>query len=93
MGNRKYGLIHRYIQIQVAARSKTSISSSSFAGIVGSNPSRGHGCLSHVNDVCCKSGGLCDGRIPHPEENYRMCLYVCVLLSVIRRNNRPAYAQ
>jgi hypothetical protein len=93
MGNMKYGLIHRYIQILVAARSKASICSSSFAGIVGSNPSRGHGYLSHVNNVCCKGGGLCDGTIPHPEETYRLCLYACVLLSVIRRNNNPAYAQ
>jgi hypothetical protein len=65
--------------ILVAARSKASICSSSFAGIVGSNPRRGHGYLSHVNDVCCEGGGLCDGTIPHPEESYRLCLYVCII--------------
>ena len=79
--------------ILLAAQSKASICRSSFVGILVSNPRRRHGCLSHVNDVRCKGGGLCDVTIPHPEDSYRLCLYVCVLLSVLRCTNNPVLAQ
>ena len=39
--------------IPVAARSKTQVCGRSTAGVVGSNPTGGHGCLSVVGVVCC----------------------------------------
>jgi hypothetical protein len=38
----------------VSARSKTWVYGRSVAGIAGSNPAGGHGCLSVVNVVCCQ---------------------------------------
>jgi hypothetical protein len=38
----------------VAARCKAWVYGRSLAGIVGSNPARGHGCLSLVSVVCCQ---------------------------------------
>ena len=40
--------------VPVAARSKVWVCSRSLAGIVGLNPTRGHGCLSVVSVVCCQ---------------------------------------
>ena len=40
--------------IPVAARSKAQVCGLSLAGIAGSNPARGFGCLSLVNFVCCQ---------------------------------------
>jgi len=39
----------------------------------------GHGCLPHVNIVCCTGSGLCDGPIPLLEEFYRrsVCITKC----------------
>ena len=41
-------------QFPLALRSKASVCGRSLAGISGSNPSRGHGCLSVVSVVCCQ---------------------------------------
>jgi len=38
----------------VATRSKAWVCGRSPAGILGSNPTVGHGCLSVVSGVCCK---------------------------------------
>ena len=38
----------------MAARSKAWVCGQSFAGIAGSNPVEGHGCLSVVSGVCCQ---------------------------------------
>jgi hypothetical protein len=36
--------------------------------------------------VCCVSSGLCYGLITHPEEAYRVCIFVCDLeTSTIKR--------
>jgi len=40
--------------VPVAARSKASVCGRSPAEFVGSNPIRGHGCLSVVSVVCCQ---------------------------------------
>ena len=40
--------------IPVAAQSKAWVCGSSLAGIVGSNPTGGYGCLSVVSVVCCQ---------------------------------------
>jgi len=40
--------------IQVTVRSKAGVCGSSLAGIVGSNPTGRHGCLSVVSVLCCK---------------------------------------
>ena len=44
-----------------------------------------------VSCECCVLSvrGLCDGPIPRTEESYRVfvCMFVCVSLSVIRRNS------
>ena len=40
--------------ILVAVRSKASVCGLSLSGIAGSNPARGHGCLSLLSVVCCK---------------------------------------
>ena len=40
--------------VPVAARSKAYVCGRSPAEIVGSNPTRGHGCLSVVTVVCCQ---------------------------------------
>jgi hypothetical protein len=42
------------VPIPVAARSKAWVCGRSLAGIVGSNPTGGHGCLSLVSVVCCQ---------------------------------------
>jgi hypothetical protein len=42
------------VPIAVAARSKASFCGCSLTGIVGSNPTGGHGCLSVVSVVCCQ---------------------------------------
>ena len=69
--------------IPVAERVKASVCGRSPAGIAGSNPAGGHGCL-----VCCEccvlSGtGLCAGPIPRPEESCRLwCVIVCDLESL-----------
>jgi len=48
------------------------------AEIVGSNPHRGHGCLSVVSVLSGR--GLCDELITRPEESYRLwCVVVCDL--------------
>ena len=46
----------------VAERSKTSVCSRSPAGIAGSNPAGGHGCLSVVSGVCCQVEVSATGR-------------------------------
>jgi hypothetical protein len=60
--------------IPVAARSKTLVLSRLFAGIAGSNSTRGmdvcHFCLYVV--LSCVGRGLCDGQITRPEESYRV---------------------
>jgi hypothetical protein len=57
--------------VPVAARSEAWVCGCSLAGIVGSNPIGGHGCLSVVS--CVLSGrGLCVGLITRPEESYRV---------------------
>jgi hypothetical protein len=40
--------------IPVAVRSKAWVCGRSLVGIAGSNPARGHGCLSLVSVVCCQ---------------------------------------
>jgi hypothetical protein len=42
------------VPIPVAVRSKAWVCGRSLAGIVGSNPAKGHGCLSLVSVVCCQ---------------------------------------
>jgi hypothetical protein len=42
------------LPISVAARSKAWVCGRSPAGIMGSNPTGGHGCLSVVSVVCCQ---------------------------------------
>jgi hypothetical protein len=42
-----------YKPIPVAERSKVRVCGRSLAGIAGFESRRGHGCLSHVNVVCC----------------------------------------
>jgi hypothetical protein len=44
--------LHFALLIPEAARSKAWICGLSLAGIVGTNPTRGHGCLSLVSVVC-----------------------------------------
>jgi hypothetical protein len=65
--------------IPMAARSKAFICSRFVAGVAGSNPARGHGCLSVVLYVVlsCVGRGLCDGLITRPEESYRVSNCVC----------------
>jgi hypothetical protein len=70
--NRVYGLW----PVLVAARSK--VCGRLIAGMEGSNPARGMDvcllCLYVV--LSCVGRGLCDGLITHPEESYRVCVYV-----------------
>jgi hypothetical protein len=64
----------------------------SLAGIASSIPAGGRGCSSFK--CCVFSGrGFCDGPIPRPKDSYRLCVSVCVSLSVIRCNNDPLYLQ
>jgi hypothetical protein len=42
------------VWIPVAARCNAWVFGHSLAGIVGSNPARGHGCLSLVSVLCCQ---------------------------------------
>jgi hypothetical protein len=67
--------IRPYKPIPVAVRSKAQVCGRLVAGVAGSNPARGHECLSVV--LSCAGRGLFDGLITHPEESYRMSLYVC----------------
>jgi hypothetical protein len=48
--------MHLYISmpIPVAVRSKAWVCGRSLTGIVGTNPTGGHGCLSLVSVVCCQ---------------------------------------
>jgi hypothetical protein len=55
----------------VAARSKAWVCGRALAGIAGSNPSGGHGCLSCRVFVLSRRG-LCEVPIPRPEETYRL---------------------
>ena len=59
----------------VATRSKAWVYGRSLAGIVGSNPAGGHGCV----ECCVLSGrGLCDGLITRPEKSpiaMRRCVW------------------
>ena len=66
----------------MAARSEAWVYGRSLVGIAGSNPPRGHGCLSAVSVVCCADRGLYDGLIIRPEESYR--LWCVVVLCVVR---------
>jgi hypothetical protein len=59
------------VPIAVALRSKASVCGRSFAGIVGSNLTGRHGCLSLVS-VVLLGRSLCDGMVTRPEESYRM---------------------
>ena len=69
-----------YWPVLVAERSNASVCFSSDAGIVGSNRTGGHGCLSVVIVVCCQVEVCCDGLIARPGENYRLwCVVVCDL--------------
>jgi hypothetical protein len=43
-----------FVPIPVVARSKLWVCGRSLAGIMGSNPARGRGCLSLVSVVCCQ---------------------------------------
>ena len=65
----------------MAARSKAWVYGRLLAGIVGSNPAGGHGCLSVLSVLCVLSGrGLCDRLITRPEGSYRVwCIVVCDL--------------
>jgi len=47
--------------ITVAAWSQAWVFGRSLAGIVCSNPARGHECLSVVSDVCCQVGVSASG--------------------------------
>jgi len=46
----------------MAARSKAWFCGRSIAGIAGSNPTGGHGCLSAVSVVCCQVEVTVEGR-------------------------------
>jgi hypothetical protein len=46
--------VHKFVPIPVVARSKAWLYSRLLAGIVGSNPAAGHGCLSLLSVVCCQ---------------------------------------
>jgi len=70
--------------IRVAGRSKPWVCGCLLAGILGSNPTLGHGCL--FIECCVLSGrGLCVGLITRPEEFYRVwCIGVCEALIMSR---------
>jgi hypothetical protein len=64
---------YEYVRtIAVSARSKVWVCSRLLAGVVGSNPAGGNGCLSFVSVVCCTGNGLCGGTFHRPEESYRV---------------------
>jgi len=72
------------MSIRVAARSKAKVCGRSLAGIAGSNPAGGHGCLSGAVCVCVcvvlPGRGLCVGLITRPEESYQLwCVVLCVI--------------
>ena len=72
-------LFRIYAPNTVTARSKEWVCRRSLAGIAGLNSAGG-------TDVCHEcfvlSGrGLCDGSIPHPEESYRVCVRVSLVIS------------
>ena len=54
--------------------------------------------MSLVNVVCCAGRGLCVGPIHRPENSYRVCVWVCVCLSVcvaffiIIKQHAPLYS-
>jgi hypothetical protein len=59
------------VPIPMAERSKARLCRYTLAGIAGSNPTGGRGCLFLV--CCVLSGtGLCNGPIPCPDESYQM---------------------
>ena len=59
----------RLVPISVAVRSKKWICARSLAGVAGSNPAGGMDICSC--GCCVLSGrGVCDGRIPHPQQPY-----------------------
>jgi len=62
--------------VPVAARSKACVCGRSLAGIVGSNPTGGHGYLSVVSVVCCQVE-VSLGRADHSSRG--------VLPTVVRR--------
>jgi hypothetical protein len=72
--------IYMYINspIPVAAWSKACVCGRFVAGVASSNPADGMDvcllCLYVV--LSCVGRGLCDGLITHPEESYRVSLYV-----------------
>jgi hypothetical protein len=55
----------------------------------GFESSRRHGCLSLVKDVCCSGIGLCNGSIPHTEEEHRVCVCVSECDQVQRQPLKP----
>ena len=78
------------LPVPVAARYKAWICGRSLAGIVGSNPSMGHICLSVVSVVCCQVQVSATGRSlvqGSPTE----C--VCIFIRVTRCNNKPLHLQ
>jgi hypothetical protein len=78
------------LPIAVAARSKAWVCGRSLAGIMGSNPARGHGWLSLVS-VCALSGrGLCNQLIIRSDESYRVWrVYLCDLETSTMSRPRP----
>jgi len=67
---------YRPVPIPTTALSKACVCSSSFAGIVGSNPT---GAWMSVSCECClfSGRGLCVGPNPRPEECYQVwCVWV-----------------
>ena len=74
----------------MAEQSKAWVCSCLPAGVVGSNPTGGHGCLSVVRVVCLSGRGLCDGLITHPEESCQLCcVIVCDLKTSRMRRLKP----
>ena len=51
-----------YSPISVAEQSKVRVCDRSLAGIEGLSTAGGHGCLSHVNVVCCQGEIFATGR-------------------------------
>jgi hypothetical protein len=73
----------RLALMPVAARSKALVCARSLAGVASSNPSRGAWISVSCEHYVLSGRSFCDGPIPHPEQPYRVCVYM--LLSVIRR--------
>ena len=66
--------------IPVALRSEPSVCSRRIAVISGSNPAE---CMDiHLLCwLCCVGSGMCDGLITRTQESYRLCVYVCDLVT------------